>query len=391
MTSRYYTPTRVTFGQDAEMKTAEELAADGATKVLIHYGGASAEKSGLLSRIRKQLDDASIAYVELGGVKPNPRLSLIRKAIELGRKEKVDHILAVGGGSVIDSAKAIGYGLYHEGDVWDFYCGRRTPEGTIKVGVVLTLSATGSEMSDSSVITNDEQGWLKRGCNSNVCRPAFALLNPCLTYTLPDYQIEVGTVDIMMHTIERWFHAGKGIDITDELAAALIRNVKEKGPACLRDKQDYEAHASLMWASSLSHNGLMALGNDQRGDWACHQLEHELSGMFDIAHGAGLAIIFPAWSKYVYKTDPERFAKLGRLVFGIRESGEKGAEKTIMEFTSFFKELDMPTSLAEADIILSDAQMEELLDKATFYGKRTLGAFKVLQREDMRAIYELAK
>lgn len=391
MLSQYYAPTRITFGEGAEMKVADELAADGAAKVLIHYGGTSAEKSGLLSKVRTLLSEKEIAFVELGGVKPNPRLSLVRKAIEIGKKENVDYILAVGGGSVIDSAKAIGYGLFNSGDVWDFYCGKRIPQGTVKVGVILTLSATGSEMSDSSVITNDEDGWLKRGCNSNVCRPAFALLDPCLTYTLPDYQIEVGTVDIMMHTIERWFHSGNGIDITDDIAAALIKNVKEKGLECLKDRNSYEAHASLMWASSLSHNGLMALGNDQRGDWACHQLEHELSGMFDIAHGAGLAIIFPAWAKYVYKTNPERFAKLGRLVFGIKEEGEKGAEKTIEEFIAYFKKLDMPTSLADADIILSDSQMEELLDKATFYGKRTLGAFNVLSREDMRAIYELAK
>ena len=390
MISRYYSPTRVLFGQGAENEVGRELKLEGAKKVLIHYGGSSAEKSGLLNKVRASLNENNIAFVELGGVKPNPRVSLVRKGIELSKEEGVNFILAVGGGSVIDSAKAIGYGLYNGGEVWDFYEGKRKPYGATPIGVILTLSATGSELSDSSVITN-EDGNLKRGYNSDFSRPRFALLNPELTYTVPRFQTEVGTIDIMMHTIERFFHSGDGLDFTDCMACTLIKDTIEKGLKALENPEDYQARASLMWASSLSHNGLMALGNDQRGDWACHQLEHELSGMFDIAHGEGLAILFPAWCTYVYKENPDRFAKMGNLVFSIEEKGEEGALKTIEAFKDCFKKFEMPLSLKEAGIELTDQQLEELLDKATFYGKRTLGAFKTLEREDMREIYLLAK
>lgn len=390
MISSYYSPTRVVFGKGAKNEVGKELEKEGAKKVLVHFGGSSAEKSGLLSLVRESLKEKKIDFVELGGVKPNPRLSLVRKGIEIGKKEGVDFILAVGGGSVIDSAKAIGYGIKECGDVWDFYDGRKEAQSSVPIGVILTLSATGSELSNSSVITNEE-GFLKRGYNNDISRPRFAILDPELTYTVSRYQTEVGSIDIMMHTIERFFHSGDGLDFTDELAATLIRDTIEKGLIAIENPDNYQARASLMWASSLSHNGLMALGNDQRGDWACHQLEHELSGMFDIAHGAGLAILFPAWCQYVYKDDPERFAKLGRLVFGIKESGEDGALLTIEKFKQCFREFEMPLSLKEAGIDLSDEMLEELLDKATFYGKRTLGAFKTLEREDMKAIYLLAK
>lgn len=390
MISSYYSPTRVVFGKGAKNEVGKELEKEGAKKVLVHFGGSSAEKSGLLSLVRESLREKKIDFVELGGVQPNPRLSLVRKGIEIGKKEGVDFILAVGGGSVIDSAKAIGYGIKECGDVWDFYDGRKEAQSSVPIGVILTLSATGSELSNSSVITNEE-GFLKRGYNNDISRPRFALLDPELTYTVSRYQTEVGSIDIMMHTIERFFHSGDGLDFTDELAATLIRDTIEKGLIAIKEPDNYQARASLMWASSLSHNGLMALGNDQRGDWACHQLEHELSGMFDIAHGAGLAILFPAWCQYVYKDDPERFAKLGRLVFGIKESGEDGALLTIEKFKQCFRKFEMPLSLKEAGIDLSDEMLEELLDKATFYGKRTLGAFKTLEREDMKAIYLLAK
>ena len=390
MISSYYSPTRVVFGKGAKNEVGKELEKEGAKKVLVHFGGSSAEKSGLLSLVRESLKEKKIDFVELGGVKPNPRLSLVREGIEIGKKEGVDFILAVGGGSVIDSAKAIGYGIKECGDVWDFYDGRKEAQNSVPIGVILTLSATGSELSNSSVITNEE-GFLKRGYNNDISRPRFAILDPELTYTVSRYQTEVGSIDIMMHTIERFFHSGDGLDFTDELAATLIRDTIEKGLIAIENPDNYQARASLMWASSLSHNGLMALGNDQRGDWACHQLEHELSGMFDIAHGAGLAILFPAWCQYVYKDDPERFAKLGRLVFGIEEKEEEGALLTIDKFKQCFRKFEMPLSLKEAGIDLSDEMLEELLDKATFYGKRTLGAFKTLEREDMKAIYLLAK
>ena len=386
--TKYYTPTKVIFGEGALSQLPSLV--KGYKKVLVHYGSDRIRKNGLFDQVTSLLEEAGAKWIPLGGVVPNPRLSLVREGIALCRKEGVDLVLAIGGGSVMDSAKCIGYGVSYDGDVWDFYDGRKEAQSSVPIGVILTLSATGSELSNSSVITNEE-GFLKRGYNNDISRPRFAILDPELTYTVSRYQTEVGSIDIMMHTIERFFHSGDGLDFTDELAATLIRDTIEKGLIAIENPDNYQARASLMWASSLSHNGLMALGNDQRGDWACHQLEHELSGMFDIAHGAGLAILFPAWCQYVYKDDPERFAKLGRLVFGIEEKEEEGALLTIDKFKQCFRKFEMPLSLKEAGIDLSDEMLEELLDKATFYGKRTLGAFKTLEREDMKAIYLLAK
>ena len=392
MITQYYTPTKVIFGSGAEMHAGSELKARKAQKVLVHYGSGSAVRSGLLKKVTDQLDKEGIAYVQLGGVKPNPRLSLVYEGIELAKKEKVDWILAVGGGSVIDSAKAIAYGVYNPGDVWDFYSNKRVPEGALPIGVILTLSATGSEMSDSSVISN-EDGGLKRGYNSDYSRPTFALLNPELTYSVSPYQTSCGTADIMMHTIERFFHAGGGLELTDNLAMALIRTVMENGKKALENPEDYDARANLMWASSLSHNGLMQTGNDQRGDWSCHQMEHELSGMFDVAHGAGLAAIWGSWARHVYKTNPERFALFGEGVFGIKRTAdpEKDALDTISMMEDYFRSINMPVNLKELGIDPTDDQIEELTEKATFFGKRTLGSFMILQREDMKAIYLAAR
>ena len=392
MTSSLYTPTRVTLGRGAEDALGEELRKDGAKKVLIHYGSDRIIDSGLMKRATDQLDREGIGYVLLGGVKPNPRLSLVREGIELGRKESIDYIVAIGGGSAIDSAKAIAYGLYNDGDVWDFYTGDRVPEGALPVGVILTLAATGSEMSNSSVISN-EDGGLKRGCNTDYGRPKFALLDPELTFSVPPYQTSCGTADMMMHTIERFFHSGASLDLTDDLSIALIRNITVNGEKALQNPNCYEARKNLMWASSLAHNGLTQMGNEQRGDWACHQMEHELSGMFDVAHGAGLTAIWGTWARYVYLDDPERFAKLGAGVFGIKRTGspENDAAASIKAFEDYFRKIHMPVSLRELGINPSDKQLDELADKAIFFGKRTLGAFKVLQRDDIREIYRLAR
>ncbi len=392
MTSSLYTPTRVTLGRGAEDALGEELRKDGAKKVLIHYGSDRIIDSGLMKRATDQLDREGIGYVLLGGVKPNPRLSLVREGIELGRKESIDYIVAIGGGSAIDSAKAIAYGLYNDGDVWDFYTGDRVPEGALPVGVILTLAATGSEMSNSSVISN-EDGGLKRGCNTDYGRPKFALLDPELTFSVPPYQTSCGTADMMMHTIERFFHSGASLDLTDDLSIALIRNITVNGEKALQNPNCYEARKNLMWASSLAHNGLTQMGNEQRGDWACHQMEHELSGMFDVAHGAGLTAIWGTWARYVYLDDPERFAKLGAGVFGIKRTGspENDAAASIKAFEDYFRKIHMPVSLRELGINPSDKQLDELADKAVFFGKRTLGAFKVLQRDDIREIYRLAR
>ena len=389
MATTLYTPTRVTLGKGAEDSLGDELKRNGAKKVLVHYGSERIVRDGLMKRLTDQMDREGIEYVLLGGVQPNPRLSLVRKGIELSREEGVDFIVAAGGGSAIDSAKAIAYGLYDkDGDVWDFYTGERKPQGAYPVGVVLTLSATGSEMSDSSVITNEE-GDLKRGVNSDYARPRFALLDPELTYTVPPYQTSCGTADMMMHTIERFFHSGPTLELTDSLAIALLRTVAENGIRALKNPKDYEARKNLMWASSLSHNGLMQEGNAQRGDWACHQMEHELSGLFDVAHGAGLTAIWGTWARYVCLEDPERFAKLGEGVFGTKRTGspERDAEAAIKAFEEYFRTIHMPTSIRDLGVRPTEKQIDEMAEKAVYWGKRTLGAFKVLGKEDIARIY----
>ena len=390
--SSYYTPTRVTFGIGAEEAAATELIREGARNVLIHYGSDRVVRDGLIEGVERRLDEAGIRSIRLGGVVPNPRLSLVRKGIELCRSEKIDFILAVGGGSVIDSAKCIGYGVAYDGDVWDFYSQKATPKASLPVGCILTMAAAGSEMSDSSVITN-EDGWLKRGCNSDVCRLRFALLNPALTYTLPSYQTACATVDIMMHTMERYFTGGNSLALTDELAFSLLRSVKEAGTRALEKPDDYQARATLMWASSLSHNGLMAVGNDTRGDWACHQLEHELSGMFDVAHGAGLAAIWPSWARYNIGTDPARIAKLGHNVFNVTDSGQadRDAELTIEAVEAFYRSIGMPVRISGLGINLTDGDIDQLALKCTFFGKRTIGAFHKLDGKMIRDIYTLAR
>ena len=382
----YFTPTHVYFGKGAEEKAGEVLKSEGATKVLVHFGTGSVKKSGLLDRVEASLDAAGIKYVELGGVVPNPRVSLAREGIELYKKEGCDYILSVGGGSVLDSAKCIGYGVYGGGEVWDFYCGKRVPEGSAPIGCILTLSATGSEMSDSSVITNDDgEPTYKRGCNSNYGRVKFSLLNPELTYTVSKYQTSCGAADIMMHTLERFFHSGDGLDFTDSLSCALLREVIKWAPVALKNPEDYDARANLMWCGTLSHNGLMAAGNATKGDWACHQIEHELSAEYDVAHGAGLAAIWASWARYVLDTDRARFAKLGEGVFG-----ESDPEKAIDKFEEFFKSIDMPIDIAGLGLNFDEAACRTAALGVTFQDARTIGDFKVLNTEDIFNIYMMA-
>ena len=382
----YFAPTKVYFGKGAEEKAGEALKADGATKVLIHFGTGSVKKSGLLDRVEANLNEAGIDFVELGGVVPNPRVSLVREGIELYKREGCDYILSVGGGSALDSAKAIGYGVYGGGDVWDFYCGKRVPEGTVPIGCILTLSATGSEMSDSSVITNDDgEPTYKRGCNNDLGRIRFSLLNPELTYTVSKYQTASGATDIMMHTLERFFHEGHSLDMTDQLTFALLKEVIEAAPKALANPEDYDARANLMWAGSLSHNGLMATGNATKGDWACHQIEHELSAEYDVAHGAGLAAIWGSWARYVLDTDPSRFAKLGEGVFG-----ESDPVKTIEKFEAFFKSIDMPTDIKGLSLDFDEEACRRAAYGVTFQDTRTIGNFKVLNTEDVFEIYKMA-
>lgn len=388
---QYYTPTKIIFGRGAEEQTGQLAAEQGCKKVLVHYGGGSVVRSGLLERIYRSLDAAGISYVSLGGVVPNPRLSLVYEGIRLARKEQVDFILAVGGGSVIDSAKAIGYGVANEGDVWDFYEKRRTAKACLPIGVVLTIAAAGSEMSDSSVITKEE-GWLKRGYSSNYARARFAVMNPELTMTLPKYQTASGCVDIMMHTMERYFNRSENMEMTDGISEHLLRTVMKNAKILMNEPDNYQARAEVMWAGSLSHNGLTGCGTGG-GDWASHQLEHELGGMFDVAHGAGLAAVWGSWARYVMDAAPERFAKFAVNVMGVEPEAEKlkTAQKGIEAMEDFYRALDMPVCIGDMGIELTEEQMRELAEKCSHFGKRTIGCIKKLDQEDMYQIYKEAR
>lgn len=388
---QYYTPTKIIFGRGAEEQTGQLAAEQGCKKVLVHYGGGSVVRSGLLERICRSLDAVGISYVSLGGVVPNPRLSLVYEGIRLARKEQVDFILAVGGGSVIDSAKAIGYGVANEGDVWDFYEKRRTAKACLPIGVVLTIAAAGSEMSDSSVITKEE-GWLKRGYSSNYARARFAVMNPELTMTLPKYQTASGCVDIMMHTMERYFNHSENMEMTDGISEHLLRTVMKNAKILMNEPDNYQARAEVMWAGSLSHNGLTGCGTGG-GDWASHQLEHELGGMFDVAHGAGLAAVWGSWARYVMDAEPERFAKFAVNVMGVEPEAEKlkTAQKGIEAMEDFYHALDMPVCIGDMGIELTEEQMRELAEKCSHFGKRTIGCIKKLDQEDMYQIYKEAR
>lgn len=388
----YYTPTKVVFGKDEE-KNVGKLAKDfGAKKVLIHYGGGSAVRSGLIDRIKTSLSEENIAFVELGGVKPNPRLSLIYEGIKLAKENGVDFILAVGGGSIIDSAKGIGYGVANPDieDVWDLYIGKKKTQKCAPIGVVLTIAAAGSEMSSGSVVTKEDEQ-LKRSYGCDNARPKFAIMNPELTYTLPKYQIACGVVDIMMHTMERYFSPVGNLELTDKIAEGLLKTMIKYGKLSLENPTNYEARAEIMWASSLAHNGLTGCGGI--GDWSTHQLEHDLGGVYDIAHGAGLAAVWGSWARYVYKENPRRFAQFAENVFGIEKVGadEEMAIKGIEAMENFYKEIEMPISISETGINLSDEDVEMLAEKCSNNGTRYIGSFKKLFKEDMAKIYSMAR
>ena len=386
----FYTPTRMIFGKDTQKQVGKIVKEYGFKKVLVHFGGASAKKSGLLDQVTDALEAEEIAYVTLGGVQANPTLAMAKEGIELCKKEGVDMILAVGGGSVIDSSKCIADGVGNpDTDVWNFFIGQGAPKKALPVGVILTLSASGSEMSASCVITNEEQG-LKRGFNSVTHRPLFSICNPELTYTVSKFQTGCGTVDIMMHTLERYFSLGGDTPLTDRIAEGLLKTVIEAGKVADKEPDNYEARASLMWAGSLSHNGLTGLGRDFF--MQVHQLEHELSGMYPrIAHGAGLSALWPSWARYVCAGDVNRFARYAVNVWNIDmdfENPMNTALAGIQATEDFFKSLGMPTSLKELDV--EPEKIEEMAVKCTNYGKRTLPGIKVLGKEEMMEIYRMA-
>ncbi len=388
----FYAPTEVQFGKQSEELVAQLVKKYGGTKVLLHYGGQSAKRSGLLDKVRGLLKEAGVEYVELGGVVPNPRLSKVKEGIALCREQGVDFILAVGGGSVIDSSKAIAYGVPYEGDVWDFYVGKAEAETCLPVATVLTIPAAGSEMSEASVITN-EDGDIKLGYSNNISRPKFAIMNPERTFTLPAYQTAAGVTDIMLHTMERYFNPDCDMTVTDAIAEALMRTMMDSVFAVLENPEDYRNRAQIMWAGSLAHNDVT--GNRLNGDWATHQIEHELSAMFDVTHGAGLAVVWPSWARYVMKENVSRFVRFAVNVTGVENDftdPEGTALKGIEAMKRFYRAIGMPTTIRELigrDI--TEEEIKEMASKCTRGDKIAHGRFKKLKAADIEEIYRMAR
>jgi len=387
----FYTPTRFEFGRGVEMKTGAILREMGAKKALLHYGGGSCVKSGLLARVEKSVQEAGVEYVVLGGAQPNPRSTLVRKGIDLIRRENVDFIVAIGGGSAIDSAKAMAMGAPYEGDFWDFFCGKAKPAAKIPLGVVLTMAAAGSEASNSCVITNDEgEKMIKRGCGTELNRPQFALENPELTETLPPYQTACGITDIMAHVLERYFTNAEDCDLTDRLCEAVLGAVVAAAPVVMKDPHDYEARANIMWASTLAHNNSCGVGRE--ADFASHQIEHELSAMYDVAHGAGLAVVFPAWMRYVSAKNPRKFAQLAVRLWGCDmdfEHPERTALQGIERYETFLRSIGMPLTFKELGARAEDIPYMAANVKKNNNGQYT-GFFIPLTAADIEEIYRIA-
>ena len=387
----FYTPTRVVFGRASEEQVGSLVSWYGGHRVLVHYGGGSAVRSGLVGKMLDLLHASGIATVELGGVVPNPLLSMVRRGIALCREQQVDFILAVGGGSVIDSAKAIAYGVPYDGDVWDFWAGKAVPQRALPVGCVLTIPAAGSEMSSSCVITHDELG-LKRGVNSDLCRCRFAIMNPERTLTLPPYQTAAGAVDIMMHTMERYFCRYDDMALTDALAEGLLRTVKDSAVAVLRNPQDYVNRAQIMWAGSLAHNDLTECGYEK--DFATHRLEHELSTLYGVTHGAGLAALWGSWARHVLPGHESRFAQFAVNVMGVtaRYGDLPGtALRGIEAMEAFYCQLGMPTSIPE--LIGRPATPDEIalmVERCSRGGTMQLGSIERIDASAMATIYRAA-
>ena len=382
----FYSPTFFVFGKERENEAGKYVKRFGGTNVLIHYGSGSVLKSGLLDRVKKSLDASAIKFTELGAVVPNPRSGLVYKGIDICKKEKIDFILAVGGGSVIDSAKAIALGAVSDGDFWEFYLGKKV-EKALPVATILTLTAAGSEGSTGSVITH-ENGMLKRAANSDLLRPVFSILNPELTCSLPAYQTACGATDMMAHVMERYFTNTKNVEITDRLCEAVLLTVINETPKVLSNPNDYEARANLMWAGMVAHNDICGVGREQ--DWSSHGMEHELSGLYDVAHGAGLAVMFPAWMKYVMKNDIMRFAQFAVRVWGCEmdfSNPENTARKGIEKYEQFMTSIGMPVRFSQLGAKAEDIPT---LVSSIGLGEHTMGSFVKLKQEDIKKIYELA-
>ena len=416
----FYTPTRVLFGADRENEAGKQVAAFGGHKVMIIYGkkGGHVESSGLLERVHQSLNGAGLSYIDFSGVVPNPRLSLVKEGIRIGRSEDVDFLLPIGGGSVIDTAKGIGYGIANDFEMEDLLYGRVKTDKNLPIGVILTIAAAGSEMSSSMVLTI-EDGMMKRSYGHDCSRPKFAIMNPKLTYSLPTYQTASGAADIMMHTMERYFTpTDTDTALTDRIAEGLMVSVRDAAQIAVNNPENYDARTTLMWAGSLSHNGLTGAG--RVSDFATHKIEHELGGMFDVAHGAGLTAVWGSWARYVYKTNPGRFAQFGEKVFGINISNstnitpnsnapeqpikpspiitdpeltstDAAALDAITAWETWCHSIGMPTTLTELGIHPTDAQIEEMAEKCVFGRKGHIGFFQPLTKEDIVAILQMAK
>lgn len=381
----YYTPTKVFFGKDKHKEVGAIIKGYGYTNIMMQYGKESIKKSGLYDEVMKSLHDAGITVYEMGGVEPNPKVSFVREAVKIAKEKKVEMILAVGGGSVLDSSKATAAGALADCDVWDFPSRKATPQNALPIGCILTMSAAGSEMSSSAVLTNTELN-AKRGFNSEFNRCKFAICNPELTFTVNKYQTACGIVDIMAHTMERYFTLCEPTDLTDRLAESILKAVIAAGRTLMKNPCDYDARATVMWASSLSHNDLTGCGRENF--LAVHQLEHALSGEYDhVAHGAGLAVLFPAWARYMYKTNPTRFAQFARRVWDVTETDDvKAALMGIESMEAFFKEIDMPLAIKEFGI--PQNAMEKLADACTFGKQRTIKSYIEMNFDVIKEIFE---
>jgi len=399
----YYSPTKFVFGRDVCDKVGSEMAALGYKKALLVFGQGSVVKSGLLARVEQSLEAAGIAFVEAGGVRPNPEVNWVRNAIQTARAEQVDVVLAVGGGSVIDASKATAFGVPYEGDVWDFFTKKQPIEACLPIAVVLTIPAAGSEASSSCVISNDAEN-RKVGANGDIFRPKLAIMDPTLTFTLPAYQTAAGVTDMIAHICERYFSGVGAVPVTDNIATGLINALMDAAPRVLEQPDDYDARAQIMWAGMLAHNDIAGCGRSlnptgRAGGWESHGLEHELSAHYtQITHGAGLAVIMPAWMRYVWREDPERFLSFAADVFGIEpvdedfcprdEAVEDAVTAAIDELQAFFASLGMPTRLA--DFELTENDIEPLIQTLRLSKGEVFGAFKKLDMNDARAIYKSA-
>lgn len=384
----FYSPTRFVFGKGTETQVGSLIRELGGTRVLLVYGGGSVKRSGLYDRVVASLDTSGLPHCEISGVRPNPRSGLVYEGIELGRREGVDFVLPVGGGSAIDTAKAIALGIPYDGDFWDFYCGKTAPKTVLKHGVVLTIPAAGSEGSNSSVITQ-EDGMLKRGLSTDLNRPLFAVMNPELTYTLPPYQTACGIVDMLAHIMERYFTNTEHVDLTDRMAEALMQTIVRTAPEVMQNPDSYEARANIMWAGMLAHNNSVGVGREQ--DWASHQIEHELSALYDCAHGAGLAVTFPAWMRYVYQHDVMRFAQFAVRVWGCDmdyRNPEDTALEGIRRMEAFFSAIGMPVTFAQLGA--KEEDIPALAAKVVRGPNGTTGHFVELDTPAIEAVLRLA-